>query len=63
MSSPEHRGDVGARSFESDSRTTQTIRRQVGGDEDADDAGSIAGISSSIASIAACAWGDRKKQA
>jgi hypothetical protein len=44
MSPPEHRQAVWARSFEGDSRTTQTIRRQVGGDEDADDAGSIAGI-------------------
>jgi hypothetical protein len=44
MSPPEHRGAVWARSFESDSRTTQTIRRQVRGDEDADDAGSIGRI-------------------
>src|SRR5580692_4089273 len=44
MSPPEHRQAVWARSFEGDRRTTQTIRPQVRGDEDADDAGSIAGI-------------------
>src|SRR6266403_5029897 len=44
MSPPEHRRAVWARSFEGDSRTAQTIRCPVRGDEDADDAGSIAGI-------------------
>jgi hypothetical protein len=44
MGPPEHRRAAWARSFEGDSRTTQTIRRQLRGDENADEAVSIAGI-------------------
>jgi hypothetical protein len=63
MSPPEHRRAVWARSFAGDSRAARTIRRQVGGGEDADDAGSVAGIFKFDRLDRSMRWGDRKKQA